>query len=72
METSNTNTAQTIKLNIRALRKTQGIQLTHLARRLDVPPNTLYRWELGYREPELSMLRRIAQELGCTIDALIS
>lgn len=42
-----------------------GLTMTELARKVEVYPSTIYRWEKGEREPNGEMLIRIASALNC-------
>jgi transcriptional regulator with XRE-family HTH domain len=48
---------------IRELRREKGFSQAELARRLDVAPATVYRWESGTREISLTMLSQVAEKL---------
>jgi transcriptional regulator with XRE-family HTH domain len=60
------HTAETRALGrrIKAARDQAGLQQAELARRCEVIPTTVWRWEVGRAEPSLSMLRTIARETG--------
>jgi XRE family transcriptional regulator, fatty acid utilization regulator len=49
---------------VRGLRIEQGVSQYELARRTDLHPTAIGRFERGVREPRLSSLRRLAQGLG--------
>lgn len=52
-------------------RRTAGLTKTALAARLGVAESTLLRWEDGRMVPHLSLLRRVAVELGTTALVLL-
>jgi XRE family transcriptional regulator, fatty acid utilization regulator len=56
---------------IRHLRKRRGMTLESLGRAVGTAPSQLSLIENGKREPKLSMLRRLAQELGVSSDELL-
>jgi transcriptional regulator with XRE-family HTH domain len=48
---------------IREAREDLGMPVAVLARRIEVAPNTVWRYESGEREPSMTMLAKIAREL---------
>lgn len=48
----------------------RGLSQTKLAQRLDINPITIIRAMRGDFEPRLGVARRMARELGVTVDAL--
>ena len=58
-------------LNLKKLRMTNGITQTQLARDLDVSNGTVGNWESGAREPDLDMVKRIADYFHSTTDFLL-
>ena len=42
-----------------------------LASRIGVKSNTISQYELGKRNPNVQMLKKIAEVLNCTVDDLI-
>lgn len=59
-----------LKKNLTALLHAQGLTAAELARRANVPKQSISQW-LGGSEPrKLSHLKRVAEVLGVTVDAL--
>ena len=56
---------------LRAARTAQGLTQAELARKLGVSDAAVRMWELGHREPDLSMLTAIADALGVTVAELL-
>ena len=56
---------------IRSLRKDRGMTLAELADRAGTATSQLSVIENGRREPRLSLLRRLAEVLGTSVDALL-
>ena len=56
--------------NMRHLRQTCGLSQPDLADRIGVTRNQVSQYETGARWPTAVRLPRIADALGCTIDAL--
>jgi transcriptional regulator with XRE-family HTH domain len=52
---------------IRELRTEKGLSQADLARKLEVSPVTVYRWESGTREISLTMLGQVAAELDAEL-----
>lgn len=59
-------------LHIAKYRKRAGLTQAGLSVLLGVSQASVAQWERGTREPSVAMLKRIAQVLGVTVDALIS
>lgn len=56
---------------IRELRQAKGITQAQLATQLDLKSaSAVGMWEIGSRNPPSTILPRLAQALGCTIDEL--
>lgn len=49
----------------------KGLKQSWVANKLGVKTNTLSQWENGKREPNLAMLKKIAELFECTIDELL-
>lgn len=59
-----------LKRNLAALLKAQGLTAAELSRRANVPKQSISQW-LGGSEPrKLLHLKRVAEVLGVTVDAL--
>jgi len=56
---------------LRETRKKRGISLTELAKRLNVAPITVSRWERDQREPDLETLQKLSEILDVSIDYLL-
>lgn len=65
-----TKTAEGTRLYFRRKREVLAISQAELARRLGVSRAAVCFWESGKVLPEADTLYRLAQALGCTIDAL--
>ncbi len=55
---------------IRELREGRGWSQAELAFRAGVSPSTVYNWEAGRFEPKASQLRKLAQSLEVSMDAI--
>jgi len=58
-------------INIRMLRKKQGLSQMQFAQKLGVTQGTVSQWETGLSRPETDMLARIAAEFGVSVDVLL-
>lgn len=56
---------------IREIREAKGIKQYELAQKLSIAPGTVYNWERGRYEPTASMLRKVAETLGVSMDEII-
>lgn len=57
--------------NLKSLRKQRFINQNDLAEALGVKRSTVGNWEVSKREPDLSVLVRIAEYFGVTLDELV-
>ncbi len=57
--------------NLIKLRKEAKMTQTQLAEKVGVNSNTISQYELGKREPNLEILKKITQVLDCSIDDLV-
>ena len=57
---------------IASLRQGKGISQSELARRLHISPSAVGLYEQGRREPSVEILIALSQELGVTLDYLLS
>lgn len=58
-------------LNIKTIRKSQGLTQTQLAKCVGVRGSTVANWELGIRQPSIRMVQNVANVLHCTVDDLL-
>lgn len=59
-------------INIKKLREKRGITQVELAQKLDVQQSAIAAWETGKSMPRADKFVKIAEILGCTVDALLS
>lgn len=57
-------------MQIRAMREAASLTQTQLADRLEVDLSTVCHWERGDTVPRTLMVPKLADALGCSIDAL--
>lgn len=57
-------------MRLEELRKDRGMTQKELASLTGVQQNTVSQWETGDRKPSSTVLPRLANALGCTIDEL--
>ena len=57
---------------IASLRQSKGISQAELARRLHISPSAVGMYEQGRREPSVEILIALSQELGVSLDYLLS
>ncbi len=60
----------TFSENLRLLRKARGLKQQELADQLGISPRAYRYYECGEREPQLSVLVRIADYFGISLDEL--
>ena len=61
-----------LSANIKKLRKQNKLSQDKLARRADIPYNTLVKIEMGMaKEPTITTVRKIADALNISIDELV-
>lgn len=53
------------------MRKRAGISQVDLAKALGVTQGAVSQWEMGITSPRPSMLLRLADVFGCTVDELL-
>lgn len=68
---TSTADALTVGHRIRSLRLARGMTAEELAAGIDRAPSQVSAFENGKREPSLSLLRKIAESLGTTVDGLL-
>lgn len=56
---------------IKRKRQSLGITQAELANLLGVSPTTVSMWEVGKSHPRVTLLPRVAELLGCTVDELL-
>lgn len=57
-------------MNLKQLRESKNLTQDYLAKELGVGRTTVAMWEAGESMPRASLLPKIAEILGCTIDTL--
>lgn len=57
--------------NLRLLRKTEGIDQTELAKKLNITVKTVSHWETGYTEPSIAQLIQLADIFSVSLDELV-
>lgn len=57
---------------IKSLRKEKGYTQEQLANKLLVSPKTISKWECGNGNPEVSLMMSLCEELGITVNELLS
>ena len=57
-------------MKIKEMRNAAGLRQVDLAEKLGVTQSTVCSWETGAAMPQASLLPKLADALGCTIDAL--
>ena len=62
----------TIGKRIAALRREKGLKQDDLARMLEVSPQAVSKWENDQTCPDISLLPKLAQILGVSVDELLS
>lgn len=62
----------TLGKRIAALRRQKGLKQDDLANELDVSPQAVSKWENDQTCPDISLLPRLAQLLGVSVDELLS
>ena len=55
---------------LRVLRENAKLTTSTLATKMGVSPQAVGKWERGESMPQASLLPKLADVLGCTIDAL--
>lgn len=61
----------TIMDELKRLREAAGLSQVQLALRLGVSQSTVANWERGFRAPQARHLIKLANILGCSVDALL-
>ena len=61
-----------VSVNLKKLRKERGISQQQLARKLNITRTCLANYETGARQPDNSMLVRIADVFHVTVDFLVN
>ncbi len=56
---------------LKSKRVERGLKQSWVANKLGVKANTLSQWENGIREPNLTMLKKLAKFFECTIEELL-
>lgn len=63
---------ETLGTRIGRLRKTRGLKQEELAEKLQVSPQAVSKWENDLNCPDISLLPKLAEILGITVDELLS
>lgn len=58
-------------LALREYRTKKGYTQKQIAEILEVVPSCVTQWESGVRKPDIVMLKRLTEVLGCTADDLL-
>ena len=58
-------------MRIQEIREKRGMMQKELAAKLKIKPNRLSQYETGVTEPDINMLKEIANDLEVTVDHLI-
>lgn len=56
---------------LKEMREAKNLKQAELADALGVTQGTISQWESGISNPSLDKLKKLASELGCTVDELI-
>ena len=64
--------SETLGKRIASLRKKADLTQEELAEKLDVSPQAVSKWENDMSCPDIMLLPRLAQLLGCSTDTLLS
>ena len=59
------------RMNLKEIRNGKGIEAKELAARLGLSPKTIWAYEEGRSEPNITNLIKMADILGCTVDELV-
>jgi transcriptional regulator with XRE-family HTH domain len=59
-----------LKQKIKELRSKKGLTQAKLALQMQIKPNTVAAWELGYSSPECSRIPLLCEILDCTPNEL--
>lgn len=58
-------------LRIKEIRERRGLSQQELGARLNINPNNISNWELGYSFPTYSGIRKLCMALACSADELL-
>lgn len=58
-------------MNIKKIRKNLGLKQKYVAERLGIKPTTLYKYEAGLVEPNISMLTKMADFFATSVDEIV-
>ena len=58
-------------IRLREIRMKCGFTQKELAQKISVSTKCISMWETGDRNPSISMLKKLAEVLGCTADKLL-
>ena len=62
---------ENIMIRLREIRMKCGFTQKELAKKISVSTKCISMWETGDRNPSISMLKKLAEVLGCTADKLL-
>lgn len=60
-----------MSVNIKKIRKEQGLTQVALAEKIGVKQNTISAWENGESYPRVEVLIKLSEIFGCTLDELV-
>lgn len=60
-----------MRLKLREIRKNKGLSLRELSKKIQMTPNTIYRWEAGDFFPKPKNLKRLSEVLEVPVSELI-
>lgn len=58
-------------IRLREIRLHKGLTQRQLAEKIDVSTKCISMWETGDRKPNIVMLKKLAEVLGCSADTLL-
>ncbi len=58
-------------MRLKECRARKGMTTIELGRQIGVSPSAITNWESGVRKPDINMLIRLAEVLGCTPNDLL-
>lgn len=58
-------------MNIKKIRKSLGLKQKYVAERLGIKATTLYKYEVGLVEPNINMLKKMADFFAVSVDEIV-